>query len=180
MLFTQGNVIVGACVQTLHVGAFDHACVQVSPVESMVYIVNGQSVGPAHFIHQGCDGAAIHVGSGYTRATTPLSPVHVAAATKHCFILGPTYAKLAFSILNQRTTVVSVKSVFFKLYHLFQKGSLFPLFATFVLLSSTKEDNFLCICPHDVWAWVCDHKMTSDASRQPCWQLWAMTSSRHH
>lgn len=103
---------VGASAQTLHVGAFDHARVQVSPVESMVHIINGQSVGPAHFIHQGRDGAAIHVGPGYTRSTAPFCPVHVAVETKHCFCLGHTWASYT-SLYVIRVMVVSGQSVFF-------------------------------------------------------------------
>ena len=74
-----------AGVHTLHVGALDHARVQVGPVESMVHVVDGQSVGPAHFVHQGGDGAAVHVGSGYPGPTAPLRPEHVAVETQHGF-----------------------------------------------------------------------------------------------
>lgn len=80
--------------QTLHVGAFDHACVQVSPVETMIYVVDGQPVGPAHFIHQGHDGAAVHVGPGYTRPTPPFCPVYVAAETEHRFSWGTQVSNL--------------------------------------------------------------------------------------
>lgn len=74
-----------ALAQTLHIGAFNHTRVQVGPVEPMIHIVNGQSIGTTHFIHQGGDGAAIHIGSGYARTPPPLCPVHVADKTKPQF-----------------------------------------------------------------------------------------------
>ena len=65
------------CVNTLHVGALDHARVQVGPVQPVVQVIYGEAVGPAHFIHQGPDDAAVHVGPGDPRPTAPLRPIHV-------------------------------------------------------------------------------------------------------
>lgn len=74
---------VPTCLQTLHVGAFNHARVQVCPVETMSHVINGQTVGSAHFIHQGCRGFAIHVRPGYAWPPTPLCPVHVTGGEKN-------------------------------------------------------------------------------------------------
>ncbi len=135
-------------VQTLHVGAFNHACVQVSPVESMVHIINGQSVGPAHFIHQGRNGAAIHVCSGYTRSTTPLCPVHVAAETKH-FSSQTHKHRLPVPVCNKVNKVCFFALIKYLLNWII---FLFPL-RNIPFISAMKEYTFVFIVFINVRAW---------------------------
>lgn len=63
---------------TQHVGRLDHVRVQVSPVQSLVSVVNGEVIGPAHLVYQCHAIGPIHEGSHDPWLAAPLGPVDVA------------------------------------------------------------------------------------------------------
>lgn len=63
---------------TQHVGRLNHVGVQVSPVQSLVGIINGEVVGPTHLVYQCHTIGPIHEGPHNPWLATPLGPVDVA------------------------------------------------------------------------------------------------------
>lgn len=63
---------------TQHVGGLNHVGVQVSPVQSLVGVVNSEVIGPAHLVYQRHAIGPIHEGPHDPRLAAPLSPIDVA------------------------------------------------------------------------------------------------------
>lgn len=63
---------------TQHVGRLDHVGVQVGPVETLVGVVDGEVVGPAHLVHQRHAVGPVHEGPHDPGLAAPLGPVDVA------------------------------------------------------------------------------------------------------
>lgn len=63
---------------TQHVGGLNHVGVQVSPVQSLVGVINGEVVGPAHLVYQCHTIGPIHEGPHDPWLATPLGPVDIA------------------------------------------------------------------------------------------------------
>lgn len=63
---------------TQHVGGLNHVGVQVSPVQSLIGIINREVIGPAHLVYQRHAIGPIHEGPHDPWLAAPLSPVDVA------------------------------------------------------------------------------------------------------
>lgn len=69
-------------VLTQHVGGLNHVGVQVGPVQSLVGVIDGEVIGPAHLVYQRHAIGPIHEGPHDPWLAPPLGPVDVAGRYK--------------------------------------------------------------------------------------------------